>query len=246
MKKKVALVTGAGTGIGKACVIKFLGNKYKVLMVGRDINKLEKLHSELNSDDVGYFRGDISSQEQVNSIIDKIIEDYGSLDAVVNNAGISISVPFIDMTFEDFDEVIKTNQYGTMFCMQAAARKMIELKTKGVIINVSSVYSDLVSPNIFPYHASKAAISMMSKSAALELAPYGIRVIGVAPGVIDTPMIEIDKKRGTWDQLQSKHMREKALMPEDVAEIIVFLCSEKANGINGSIIPIDDGLLSKG
>lgn len=246
MAKKVALITGAGTGIGKGCVLKFLENDYRVVMVGRTINKLEQLFNELNTNDAIYFQGDVSNQDRVNSIIDEVIELYGRLDVVVNNAGICISAPFIDLTYEQYDEVIKVNQYGTYFYMQAAAKKMIEHKIKGAIVNVSSVYGVVTSPNIFPYHASKAAISMMSKSAASELAPYGIRVVAVAPGVIDTPMIEIDKVRGTWDKLQSKHMREKALSPEEVAEVIVFLCSEKANGINGTVIAIDDGLLSKG
>lgn len=245
MDKKVALITGAASGIGKGCVLKFLENQYRVVMVGRNQKKLEEFHKDLKNEDVIYLQADISQQDQVDSLINKIVDYYGQLDVVINNAGISTNIPFIEMTYKQYNEVIRINQYGTFFCMQAAARKMIELKNKGVIVNVSSVFYEVASPGLIHYHASKGAISMMTKAAALELAPYGIRVVGVAPGIIDTPMLDIDKQKGIWDELQKKHMRHKALQPEEVAEVIVFLCSAKANGINASIIPIDDGLLSK-
>ncbi|MDD3290143.1 MAG: SDR family NAD(P)-dependent oxidoreductase [Eubacteriales bacterium] len=244
-EQRVAVVTGGATGIGKGCVLKFLEHGYKVMTTGRRLDKLQELAEEAKSDDLKFFQGDVSDQTQVRSLIDQTVAAWGRIDVMVNNAGICTSVPFIDMTLEQYDEVIKVNQYGCFFGMQAAARKMIELEIKGVIMNVSSVFYEVASPKIIHYHASKGAISMMSKSAALELAPYGIRVLAVAPGVIDTPMLDIDKERGTWDEIQTKHMRNKALSTEEVAEVMVFLCSEKANGVNGCVIPIDDGLLSK-
>ncbi len=243
--KKVAFITGGATGIGKGCVLKFLENGYRVATMGRSPAKLEEMAREANSDDLIYFQGDISRQNQVNAIVDQVIERWGRLDAVVNNAGICTSIPFIDMTAEQYDEVIQVNQYGTFYGMQAAARKMIELKIKGVILNVSSVFAEVASTNIIHYHSSKGAISMMSKAAALELAPYGIRVLAVAPGVIDTPMLDIDKQRGTWDEIQTNHMRGRALTTEEVADVIAFLCSDKAYGMNGCVVPIDDGLLTK-
>lgn len=244
-EQRVAVVTGGATGIGKGCVLKFLEHGYKVMTTGRRLDKLQELAEEAKSDDLKFFQGDVSDQTQVRSLIDQTVAAWGRIDVMVNNAGICTSVPFIDMTLDQYDEVIKVNQYGCFFGMQAAARKMIELEIKGVIMNVSSVFYEVASPKIIHYHASKGAISMMSKSAALELAPYGIRVLAVAPGVIDTPMLDIDKERGTWDEIQTKHMRNKALSTEEVAEVMVFLCSEKANGVNGCVIPIDDGLLSK-
>ena len=243
-EQRVAVVTGGATGIGKSCVLKFLERGYKVMTTGRRLDKLQELAEEAKSDDLKFFQGDVSDQTQVRSLIDQTVAAWGRIDVMVNNAGICTSVPFIDMTLDQYDEVIKVNQYGCFFGMQAAARKMIELEIKGVIMNVSSVFYEVASPKIIHYHASKGAISMMSKSAALELAPYGIRVLAVAPGVIDTPMLDIDKERGTWDEIQTKHMRNKALSTEEVAEVMVFLCSEKANGVNGCVIPIDDGMLS--
>ncbi len=244
-EQKVAVVTGGGTGIGKGCVLKFLEQGYKVMASGRRMDKLQELAEEARSEDLMLFQGDVSDQKQMIALIDQAVEKWGRIDVMVNNAGICTSIPFIDMTAEQYDQVIKVNQYGCFYGMQAAARKMIELGIKGVIMNVSSVFYEVASPKIIHYHASKGAISMMSKSAALELAPCGIRVIAVAPGVIDTPMLDIDKERGTWDEIQTKHMRNKALSTEEVAEVMVFLCSDKANGVNGCVVPIDDGLLSK-
>lgn len=245
MKGKVAVVTGGATGIGKGCVLKFLEHGYRVAATGRRQEKLDELMREAGSENLICIQSDISVQDEVVRVIDRVAAEWGRIDAMVNNAGICTSIPFLDMTAEQYDEVIRTNQYGCFFGMQAAARKMIELDIAGVIVNVTSVFYEVASPKIIHYHASKGAIATMTKSAALELAPYGIRVLAVAPGVIDTPMLDIDKQRGTWDEIQTKHMRNKALSTEEVADVMVFLCSEKANGVNGCIVPIDDGLLSK-
>lgn len=245
MEKKVALITGAGTGIGKACAVSFVEGGYHVAIAGRNMDKLETVCAELNSQDVSCYELDVSKQADVNLVIHDIVQRFGRLDVLVNNAGICTNIPFLEMTLEQYDEVIKINQYGTFFCMQAAARKMAELGNKGVIVNVSSIFYDVASLGIMHYHASKGAITTMTKSAALELAPHNIRVVGVAPGIVDTPMLDIDKQKGTWDSLQKKHMREKALQPAEIADVILFLCSEKANGINGNTIPIEDGLFSK-
>lgn len=244
-ERKVAVVTGGATGIGKGCVLKFLEHGYRVAATGRRQEKLDELVREAGSENLICIQSDVSVQDEVVRVIDRVAAEWGRIDAMVNNAGICTSIPFLDMTAEQYDEVIRTNQYGCFFGMQAAARKMIELDIAGVIVNVTSVFYEVASPKIIHYHASKGAIATMTKSAALELAPYGIRVLAVAPGVIDTPMLDIDKQRGTWDEIQTKHMRNKALSTEEVADVMVFLCSEKANGVNGCIVPIDDGLLSK-
>ena len=244
-ERKVAVVTGGATGIGKGCVLKFLEHGYRVAATGRRQEKLDELVREAGSENLICIQSDVSVQDEVVRVIDRAAAKWGRIDAMVNNAGICTSIPFLDMTAEQYDEVIRTNQYGCFFGMQAAARKMIELDIAGVIVNVTSVFYEVASPKIIHYHASKGAIATMTKSAALELAPYGIRVLAVAPGVIDTPMLDIDKQRGTWDEIQTKHMRNKALSTEEVADVMVFLCSEKANGVNGCIVPIDDGLLSK-
>ena len=243
--QKVAIVTGGSTGIGRGCVEAFLQKGYRVAATGRRTEKLDELARDLDSRDLLCIASDASDQKQMQQVIDSVMDAWGRIDCMINNAGICTSIPFIDMTHEQYDEVVRTNQYGCFYGMQAAARAMIDRKIKGVIMNVASVFYDVASPKIFHYHASKGAIVSMTKSAALELAPYGIRVLAVAPGVIDTPMLDIDKQRGTWDEIQEKHMRNRALSVKETADVMVFLCSEEAYGVNGCVVPIDDGLLSK-
>jgi NAD(P)-dependent dehydrogenase (short-subunit alcohol dehydrogenase family) len=196
-------------------------------------------------DKASCYKADISNSSELEQAVEHIANDYGQIDAVVNSAGICSNVSFLSMTNDAYEKIVRVNQFGTFYCMKYSARKMIQLGTQGVIVNVSSVFQEVVSPGVIHYHASKAAVSTMTKAAALELAPYGIRVVGVAPGIIDTPMVQRDKELNIWDELQVKHMRGKALQPEHVASVILFLCSDAAAGINASIIPIEDGLLSK-
>ena len=243
--KKVAVVTGGSTGIGKGCVLRFLEEGYAVVTNGRRQEKLEELAAEAASEDLRVVLGDVSRQQDVIDLVEEAVSAFGRIDCLVNNAGICTSIPFVDMSAEDYDQVVSVNQYGCFYGMQAAARAMIRLGIQGVIMNVSSVFYQVASPGIFHYHASKGAIASMTKSAALELADHGIRVLAVAPGVIDTPMLDIDKERGTWEEIQKKHMRQRALTTQEVARVMVFLCSEEAYGVNGCILPIDDGLLAK-
>ncbi|WP_019119719.1 SDR family NAD(P)-dependent oxidoreductase [Brevibacillus massiliensis] len=247
---KVAIITGAAGGIGRASVFAFLQAGYSVAMVDRDTERLMTLLQEVTaagmpSDQVICLPADIADQSQVESLIARTIEHFGRLDVMFNNAGMCTNIPFLAMTAEQYDEVVRVNQYGTFYGIQAAAHAMIGLGISGVIINSSSIFQEVASPGVIHYHASKAAIQMMTKSAALELAPHGIRVVGIAPGIVDTPMLQRDKELGLWETLQQKHMRGKALQPEEIASVAVFLCSPQANGINGSIIPIEDGLLGK-
>jgi glucose 1-dehydrogenase len=234
--QKVAVITGAASGIGRACAEEFLKRGYRVAV-------MDIIPSDLR--DVLYLKVDVSNQDEVDAAIAEVEASCGGLDVVVNNAGVCSNIPFLEMTKEQYDNVVQTNQYGTFYVMQAAARVMVSNKTSGVIINMSSIFSEVASLGVIHYHASKAAVSMMTKSAALELAPYGIRVVGVAPGIIDTPMLQRDKEQGMWEVLQQKHMRGRALQPSEVASVVAFLASDAASGMNGTVIPIEDGLLSK-
>ena len=176
-------------------------------------------------------------------IFASIEEKYGRIDVVINNAGVAPSHPFLETSYEEYDRAIKINQYGTFMCMQKGAKMMVEKGISGVIINMGSIYGKVASGNIIGYNASKGAVEMMTKAAALELAPYNIRVVSIAPGVIDTPMLEIDKQRGTFEELYSKGMRKKPLPPSAIAKTALFLASDAADGINAVTIPVDDGFL---
>lgn len=247
MERKVALVTGGGTGIGKACAYCFLESGYAVAIVGRRKDKIDEaakeLASEFGEDAVLSLAADVSKREDVKGIFDAIEAKYGRVDAVVNNAGVAPSHPFLETSYEEYDRAIQINQYGTFMCMQRGAQMMVDKGISGVIINMASIYGKVASGNIIGYNASKGAVEMMTKAAAYELAPYNIRVVAIAPGVIDTPMLDIDKQRGTFEELYSKGMRKKPLQPSAIGEVAVFLASDAADGINAVTLPVDDGFL---
>ena len=245
--KKVVLVTGGATGIGKACALSFLEGGYNAVIVGRRKDKVDQAVDELaesfGRDSILGLAGDVSSREDVASIFNAIEEKYGRIDVVINNAGVAPSHPFLETSYEEYDKAIKVNQYGTFMCMQTGAKMMVEKGISGVIINMGSIYGKVASGNIIGYNASKGAVEMMTKAAALELAPHNIRVVSIAPGVIDTPMLDIDKERGTFEELYSKGMRKKPLPPSAIGNAALFLASEAADGINAVTIPVDDGFL---
>ena len=245
--KKVVLVTGAGTGIGKACALRFLEGGYAAVIVGRRKEKIQEAASEFRE---AFGEGavldlcaDVSKREDVKAIFDAIEEKYGRLDVVINNAGVAPSHPFLETPYEEYDRAVQINQYGTFMCMQAGARMMTEKKMPGVIINMGSIYGKVASGKIIGYNASKGAVEMMTKAAAYELAPYNIREVAIAPGVIDTPMLDIDKERGTFVELYEKGMRKKPLPPSAIGEVAFFLAQDAADGINAVTIPVDDGFL---
>lgn len=244
---KAALVTGGATGIGKACALSFLEGGYAVAIVGRRKEKIEETEKELadifGNEKVLAIAADVSSREDVEKIFASIEEKYGRIDVVINNAGVAPSHPFLETSYEEYDRAIKINQYGTFMCMQKGAKMMVEKGISGVIINMGSIYGKVASGNIIGYNASKGDVEMMTKAAALELAPYNIRVVSIAPGVIDTPMLEIDKQRGTFEELYSKGMRKKPLPPSAIGKTALFLASDAADGINAVTIPVDDGFL---
>lgn len=246
-ERKVTLVTGGGTGIGKACAYSFLKSGYAVAIVGRRKEKLteavEEFVAEFGEDAVLAIGADVSKQEDVAMIFDEIEAKYGRIDVVINNAGVAPSHPFLETSYEEYDRAIKINQYGTFMCMQKGAQMMVDKNIEGVIINMGSIYGKVASGNIIGYNASKGAVEMMTKAAAFELAQYNIRVVSIAPGVIDTPMLEIDKQRGTFEELYSKGMRKIPLPPSAIGEVALFLASEAANGINAVTLPVDDGFL---
>ncbi len=245
--KKVVLVTGGGTGIGKACAESFLKAGYAAVIAGRRNDKIQQAAEELAEDfgaeNITAIAADVSSREDVKRIFDTLDEKYGRVDVVINNAGVAPSHPFLETSYEEYDRAVKINQYGTFMCMQKGAQMMVDKGIRGVIINMGSIYGKVASGNIIGYNASKGAVEMMTKAAAFELAQYDIRVVAIAPGVIDTPMLDIDKQRGTFEELYSKGMRKKPLPPSAIGDVALFLASDAADGINAVTIPVDDGFL---
>lgn len=185
---------------------------------------------------------DVADYHAVDALVDTAVQRFGRLDVMFNNAGIGRMKPLLDHTPEDFDAVVKVNQYGVFYGIRAAGRAMRDLKIAGVIINTASVFAVVASPGVIGYHASKGAIKIMTQAAALELGAYGIRVVAIAPGGVDTPLIQGYKEAGLEQRMARQHMRGALQTPEQIAAAVALLASDDAYAINGSMVMVDDGL----
>jgi NAD(P)-dependent dehydrogenase (short-subunit alcohol dehydrogenase family) len=241
LKDKVAVITGASGGIGAATVAKFVAEG--ALVLAADINReaAEEVAAR-HGDQVLAAAVDVTDYAQVVGMIDQAVEQFGTLDVVLNNAGIGSAKMLLDHDpAEDFDPVCKVNQNGVYYGILAAAKKFQSLGKPGVIINTSSIYGTMAAEMTFSYNTSKAAVDMMTKSAALELAPLKIRVVAVAPGRVDTPMLRQYEELGLWDHIRREQMRGEFTQPAEIADVFAFLASQESNCINGVTVMADDG-----
>jgi NAD(P)-dependent dehydrogenase (short-subunit alcohol dehydrogenase family) len=245
---KVAIVTGAGTGLG-------LGIARELAAAGADVAVLEidpesgpRAAEELAKTGVRSraYQVDVSKREQVDDAFAAVDEEFGRLDITVNNAGISRVGPHTeDVTDEDWHDSIAVMQTGVFYCMRAAGRIMIPRGT-GSVINISSIRGFSPNPGRLTYSTPKAAVIMMTRVAAGEWAPHGVRVNAIAPGVLRTPMWDADVARGAiHEQLYLDVVPMHRLgLPEEVGKLVVFLCSDDASYITGAVHTIDGALTS--
>ncbi|MBY3618008.1 SDR family oxidoreductase [Acinetobacter sp. CUI P1] len=244
--KRVAVITGGASGIGKQTAIKFANKGDQVVVADFNQQLGEETVAQIIKDggEAIFVKTDVSKYEEVEALVEKTVATYGRIDVMFNNAGIGRVTPVLDQDLKDYHSVINVNQHGVAHGIIAAGKKMRELGIKGVIINTASVFGFLASPGTFAYHASKGAVIMMTKSAALEMSVHGIRVLAVAPGAVDTPIIQGYKDQGMVDQMKSKVMGNKLTLPEQVADTVYLLSLPEASAINGSVVMADEGYAS--
>jgi len=184
---RVVAITGGSSGIGRATALAFARERARIV-VG-DLNEVggrETLDAvEALGGEADFVRCDVTEPADVEALVSRAVERFGALHVMTNNAGIGTYAPLLEHTPEQFDRVVKVNQYGVFYGMVAAGRAMRELQIAGTIVNTASVFAFLGSEGIIGYHASKGAVRLMTQAAALELAPYGIRVVAVAPGIVE-------------------------------------------------------------
>lgn len=241
LQHKIAVLTGAGGGIGQAIVSKLVSEGARVVAADLSVAQL-KLLVERHGEAVSPLEVDVTDYTQVARMVEHAVKQFGGLHIVINNAGIASPKPLIEHDpVADFDGVTAVNQKGVYHGILAAGRLFQERSTPGVIINTSSVYGQMASELTFTYNVSKAAVDMMTKCAALELAPHGIRVCAVAPGRVDTPMLHQYKELGLWEHIRREQMRDTFTQPEEIANVVAFLASDEANCINGCTVYADDG-----
>lgn len=241
---KVALITGASRGIGRAIALKLASEGAKVAInYAGNTAKAEEVKAEIekNGGTAILVQADISSSEAVDAMIEKVTEAFGPIDILVNNAGITRDGLLMRMKEEDFDAVINTNLKGVFYCTKAVSKLMMK-KRSGRIVNMASVVGLMGNAGQANYAAAKAGVIGFSKSAAKELAARGINVNVVAPGFIATDMTAAmtDKaKEATLAGIPMKRMGE----PEEVADAVLFLVSDYASYITGQIVNVDGGMV---
>ncbi|XP_030039983.2 glucose 1-dehydrogenase [Manduca sexta] len=241
----VVIVTGASDGIGAATAIKFAKEGADVTLVGRTEDKLAKIAAECGKHGKNplVIKADVSKDEEAKTIVARTIQTFGRLDILVNNAGILFADDIMKPNFmETFDSTMNTNMRAVALITHLAVPHLVE--TKGNVINVSSIAASMIKyPNIVSYKTSKAALNHFTRCLALELAPHGVRVNSVSPGPVYT---DIFNKAGLSDfvpDLKKATALKRIAEPHEIADVIIFLASEKARSVTGSDYLSDNGSL---
>ena len=262
---KVAIVTGSGHGIGKAVALRLAREGADLIIADIDIRSAEGTVQEILDADrkaAAYFI-DLANISQIQPMVEKVVNEFGRIDILVNAAGVAQTKPFLEITEEEWDRVLDINLKGTVFCIQAVAAQMIKQipmevrqagraeRSYGKIVNFSSISGRRGRDLQTAYAASKAAIISVTQSAALAFKTYNINVNAIAPGVVPTPMWEqIDKEYSRiFGKEAGQPMKEfieriplkRAGSPEDVASAVIFLCTSDSDYITGQTLNVDGG-----
>ncbi|MEC8275457.1 MAG: SDR family oxidoreductase [Pseudomonadota bacterium] len=236
--KPVALVTGAAQGIGKACAEALAEDGYHVVLA--DVQDSVK--------DVAAALGgtglicDMADPAAITAMFDHIEGEIGPVAALVNNAGVAMPGDFLDYDLEVFERVININLRGVFVALQRAGRTMVDKGINGAIVNMSSINALVAIPSIPAYCASKGGVMQLTKSASLALAQHGVRVNAVGPGSIDTEMMAgVNADPGAMKMVMSRTPMLRVGTPQEIANVVAFLCSDKASYITGETIYVDGG-----
>lgn len=243
LKDKVTLVIGASRGIGKAIALAFANEGATVVITyNSKENEAKETVEAMQSMGVtaGYYKCDISNFDDTKKLIENVIKEYGTIDVLVNNAGITKDNLIVRMSEAEFDDVVSTNLKGAFNTIKHISRYMMRNKS-GSIVNVSSVVGLMGNIGQINYAAAKSGLIGLTKTTAKELAKYGVRCNAIAPGFIDT-----DMTNKLPEQAKEKLMKELPLnrvgTPEEVANVVTFLASDKSSYVTGEIIKVDGGM----
>jgi len=244
---KKAIVTGGGTGIGKAIALEFAGAGADIAICSRNVQNIEKVRDEiiaLGRDSMAVSM-DVRVREDVDNMVQQVVDEFGRIDILVNNAGTNRPTPVLDLTEDTWNLILDTNLKGLFFCTQAVARHMVKQKS-GKIINISSTASmGANEPGQAAYAASKTGVNALTKACAREFGPYGINVNAIAPGRIPTPLVYASRTPEQVEKFletgKSTAVLGRLGTVEEIAHLALFLASDDAAFITAEIIACNGG-----
>ena len=237
---KVALITGGARGQGEQEARLFAAEGAQVVISDVLDDDGKQLATDIGSA-ATFHHHDVTSEAEWISVVDAVLAEHGQLDVLINNAGILAIAPLVMTTEEDYRRVIDVNQVGTFLGMKAVVPHMVE-RQKGSIINISSVAGLMGSPGMIAYGASKWAVRGMTKSVALEVAPFGVRVNSIHPGIIETPMLEEFEKWGIMGAVMERVPVGRKAEANEVANLALYLASDESAYSTGSEFVVDGGM----
>ncbi|MFZ3349601.1 MAG: SDR family oxidoreductase [Xanthobacteraceae bacterium] len=243
--QRVALVTGAARGIGLATARRFLADGWRVALLDIDCDTLGRTHAALPAGETIAICADVADAAGVAAAVARVAKEFGRLDALVNNAGIAIFKPILDVTYEDWSRVLAVNLTGPFLCVQAAAPLMRD-SGGGAIVNITSISGLRASTLRAAYGTSKAGLAHLTQQQAIELASLGIRVNAVAPGPVDTAMAKAVHTPEIRAAYHDAIPLNRYGLEQELAEAIFFLCSDRASYITGQTIAVDGGFDATG
>lgn len=251
LKDKVALITGGSLGLGKATAMLFAEEGAKVVITGRTEKTLKETVEEAKKKglELDYLVSDVSKEEDCKEAVDYVIDKYGKIDILFNNAGVLYVATTHETDTEIWDKTFAINARGTYLMSKYAIPHMLE-KGYGCIVNNSSVLGLKAVPGVAAYNATKGAVTQLTRSTALEYADKGIRVNAICPGTIDTPMVDglldsMPDRADATELFKSFHPMGRFGTPEEIAHSVLFLCDDNVGFMTGTMLSVDGGWIAK-
>ena len=248
LKNQVAIVTGAGSGIGKAIALGMGKEGADIIIAdindknGKDVSAQVKSLEQKSL----FVKTDVSREADVIAMVNQVVDQFGVIDILVNNAGIILPKKMIETTSEEWDKILCNNLRSCFLCTREVAKIMIEKKTEGKIINISSIHAQLSEPNACAYTAAKGGMEAFARTCATELAPHKIRVNTIEPGATYTeltvPMYTESVKASLYQRIPMKEIAQ----PEWIASVVVFLASDDSRYMTGEVVAVDGGYIMDG
>ena len=249
LEDRAALVTGSTSGIGRAIAIELAREGASVIVTGRNESAGKEIEKYIKSEggEAYFIKADLTRYSDIDKLFNEALSHFGQIDILVNNAGVEILKPINETRMEEVEHLFRVNFFAAYYLMQKVI-PLMRVHDGGVIINIASTAGLSPYPGGGPYCSSKAALISLSKVAALENGAYNIRVVALAPGLVETPMlyegVPLEIRKSYLESLRKKVLVGRIAKPEDIARVVAFLCSEEAWYINGSVLIVDGGMIA--